>query len=207
MSSGVSNGSVLKMDSANHSETQQNHAANHTDSSVNGMTPKMASLKSQDNPAQKELTGTSPPSHIALGVKVLPDPEELAMFGSTSKEVKAHRSPRDKSPHVNFVDNTPKFPTAEMLEQSLFSNGDLKLNGSSQRQDSTSGEHNGLLDDLAAKHETAYFEDIDLQDLTDSQKVRLLLYPPEVVLNVLCSSVLNLRSIRLALNVFCPMEL
>ena len=159
MSSGLSNGNAVKMDI-----TKQNH-----NSTTNGDSPNGALGTS---PSSKPEMGSSPPSHVAFGVKVLPDPEEMAVFGSASKEVKAHRSPREKSPHVNFVDYTPKFPTAEMLEQSL-SNGEFKLNGvhsnEGQKKDNALSTRLGD-DDIAAKHETVCFDELNLGDLTDSQK-------------------------------------
>ena len=177
MSSGLSNGNAVKMETNKQQNHTQNSASGLVNDTPNGVNIPKNETASQgpsvSSPSSKPETGTSPPSHIAFGVKVLPDAEELAMFGSTSKEVKAHRSPRDKSPHVNFVDNTPRFPTAELLEHSL-NNGEFKFNGVRSGQDQEGKEltGRGALDDLdfAAKHETAYFEELDLEDLTDSQQ-------------------------------------
>ena len=173
MSSGLSNGNAVKMETAK----QQKEATG--DKTPNGVALPMPSTSTTTTPSHDALgsspssrpeTGTSAPSRVAFGVKVLPDPDELAVFGSTSKEVKAHRSPRDKSPHVNFVDDTPKFPTAELLEQSL-SNGEFKFNGHrSNENQNKNNVHSAMNDDIAAKHETACFDEVEFGDLTDSQQ-------------------------------------
>ena len=174
MSSGLSNGNAVKMETTKQQKEATGDTPNGvglplpTTTTTTTTTPSHDALGS--SPSSKPETGASPPSRVAFGVKVLPDPDELAVFGSTSKEVKAHRSPRDKSPHVNFVDNTPKFPTAELLEQSV-SNGEFKFNGvHSNENQNKNNVHSAMSDDIAAKHETACFDELEFGDLTDSQQ-------------------------------------
>ena len=174
MSSGLSNGNAVKMETAKQQKETTGDTPNGVGLQMPTTTIVAATTPSHDalgnSLSSKPETGTSPPSRVAFGVKVLPDPEELAVFGSTSKEVKAHRSPRDKSPHVNFVDNTPKFPTAELLEQSQ-SNGEFKFNGlHSNENQNKNNVHSAMNDDIAAKHETACFDELEFGELTDSQQ-------------------------------------
>lgn len=157
MSSGASNGTVIMDSNKIVTNGQGNHPLK-----VNGSIP---------DPSNNEILSTSPSSHYSLGVKVLPDMNK-AMFGSTAQRSPKHLGPGSSGDE--FLDNTPKFPTEELLATKLQQNAkdyapknipnEFKMNGVHFEDDEN------LADDLAAKHQTVCFDELSLGSLTDSQQ-------------------------------------